>query len=495
MIIMKVQFNPKRSAVVVAASFCLAFLMIYKLILSTGLVPNADPSVDIVTATIMDSEARRITVEGQFLDRNGDAITEPGERGKAAKLLQPKAYSFLIGYNSPIYDTSGLRDRLYGDLFYGGEDGIGATVTLTTDNALQQFCYDHIGSHEGSVIVMNAHTGEVLACASRSSGEIEYDVNIIDQRYDANGDGVVNSDDPRMYSLYASYPSFFLNRATTSEDPPGSTFKMATGAAMIENGLGDYTFDDLDGTYEVAGTVVRNVMLNKDTRLTLGAGADMALAMRKSANVYFASGAVEMGARAFQETAERFLLCQPVYLDFATLKPNFDLGNMNDKALLAHTGYGQGNLKVSPLQVGMIMGAVMNEGRMMMPYLIQTITDDGEVERQTEPAAAVQTAVVEGVEQVIDETPPMQPETAETLKKYLHETALGYGLDEESYGMVYAKTGTAESTSENHIYMVAAVEDTSWGDLVVVVDRAHVSGSSSDLKGTMKDILGYLVTA
>ena len=90
----------------------------------------------------------------------------------------------------------------------------------------------------------------------------------------------------------------------------------------------------------------------------------------------------------------------------------------------------------------------------------------------------------------------MQPETAETLKKYLHATAVKqYGLDEESYGMVYAKTGTAEISRDNHIYMVAAVEDTSWGDLVVVVDRAHVNASSSDLKGTMKNILGYLVTA
>ena len=492
---MKAQFNPKRSAAVVAVCFCLTFLMIYKLILATGLIPGANPSVDIITVAIQDSEARRITVEGRFLDRNGDAITEPGDRGKPAKLLQPEAYSYLIGFNSPIYETSGLRDRLYKDLFYGGDDGIGAEVTLTTDNALQQFCYEQIGKHEGSVIVMNAHTGELLACASRSSGEIEYNVNIIDQRYDANEDGVVDNNDPRMYSLYAEYPAFFLNRATTSEDPPGSTFKIVTSTAMIENGMGDYTFDDLDGTYQVGGKTVTNVKVD-GAPMVLGPGADMALSLRKSANVYFASGAVEMGAKAFQETAERFLLCQNVRLDFATLKPNFDLGNMNNKVLLADTGYGQGKLQVSPLQVGMIMGAVMNDGQMMMPYLIQTITDDGEVERQTKPAAAVQTAVVEGIEQVVDETPPMQPETAETLKKYLHATAVKqYGLDEESYGMVYAKTGTAEISSDNHIYMVAAVEDTSWGDLVVVVDRAHVNASSSDLKGTMKNILGYLVTA
>lgn len=491
---MKAQFNPKRSAAVVATCFFLAFFMIYKLILATGLIPGANPSVDVITVAIQDSEARRITVEGRFLDRNGDAITEPGERGKSAKLLQPEAYSYLIGYNSPIYETSGLRNRLYKDLFYGGEDGIGAEVTLTTDNALQQFCYEQIGNHEGSVIVMNAHTGELLACASRSSGEIEYNVNIIDQRYDANEDGVVGDDEPRMYSLYATYPSFFLNRATTSEDPPGSTFKMATGAAMIENDLGGYTFDDLDGTYQVGGKTIKNVDVG-GSPMVLGPGADMELSLKKSANVYFASGAVELGAKAFQETAERFLLCQQVHLDFATLKPNFDLGNMNNKVLLADTGYGQGELRVSPLQVGMIMGAVMNDGQMMLPYLIQTITDDGQVERQTQPAVAVQTAEVDGVEQVIDETPPMQPETAQTLKKYLHTTALGYGLDEESYGMVYAKTGTAESASENHIYMVAAVEDTTWGDLVVVVDRAHVTGSSGDLKGTMKNILGYLVTA
>ena len=86
----------------VAVCFCLTFLMIYKLILATGLIPGANPSVDIITVAIQDSDARRITVEGRFLDRNGDAITEPGDRGTPAKLLQPEAYSYLIGYNRPI---------------------------------------------------------------------------------------------------------------------------------------------------------------------------------------------------------------------------------------------------------------------------------------------------------------------------------------------------------------------------------------------------------
>ena len=49
------------------------------------------------------------------------------------------------------------------------------------------------------------------------------------------------------------------------------------------------------------------------------------------------------------------------------------------------------------------------------------------------------------------------------LKNILHTTAEGYGLDEYNYGMVYAKTGTAECANDRiHTYMVGFTENASF---------------------------------
>ena len=471
----KIRFHPGRSAAIVAVCVCLVFFNIYSLILKTGLIPGADPKTDAITIAIQDAEARRITVEGQILDRNDDPITEPGARGKSARVLFDESYSSIIGYNSPIYETSGLRNRLYKHLFYGGEDGVGAEVRLTTDNTLQEFCYHQLGEAEGSVIIMNAATGELLACASRSSAEMGYNVNEIDKRIDTNGDGVIDDSDEviRMYDLYSQYDAFFLNRAVTAEDPPGSTFKIITSFSLIENGMKNYVYDDLDGIYEIGGKKIRNA-----GDAFYGAKVDMEKALNDSVNVYFASGAVQLGSKALLESAEKFLLTTMIELDFATLKPHFSLGSMADKVLLADTAYGQGNTRMAPLHIAMVMGAVVNDGEMMTPYLIDTITDDGEVREKGKSKVA---------------STVMDKETASQLKDMLHSTAVGYELTEDAYGIVYAKTGTAETGNKNHIYMLVGIEDTSLGDLVVLVDKAHVDESSAVLKPIMKNILGYLV--
>ncbi len=486
-----------RSAVISGICVFLTLILCYNLVIVTGLFPGASAEVDENTDILMKAAERRLTVEGQFTDRNGEAITEPGTQGKVGTILFDECYSYLIGYKNNVYGKTGLRRTLYDDLYYGGEDNQGAAVQLTTDNQLQEFCYNQIGQVEGSIIVMKANTGELLALASRS-GKLGYNANDVltvisadeaeaggvnlskHEWYDFNGeDGANREDGVYKYMLYNAQPSgYWHNSATKSEDPPGSTFKIVTAAAMIENGYGDYIFEDTDGTWELGGATIRNF-----GSYSYGT-VDMKRALIKSANVYFASGAVAMGGKALWETAQRFLLTENLELDFTTLEPRM----MNDKAdtdfltsdvKLAHTGYGQGDIRVTPLNVAMIMAAVMNEGKIMQPYVIQTITDEGVTERDTQPVLASQA---------------MQPDTAATLKKYLHATALEYGLQEDTYGVVYAKTGSAEISGSNHAYILVGVEDTNWGDLVVLVNQAHVDLRGGHLQPILEKVLSYLMT-
>lgn len=492
---MNVHFHPKRAALVLAASVTLVFLMVYNLVLDTGLIPGASPETDQRTASVTRIAKRRISVEGQIQDRNGTPITQPLGPGEGATLLYPEAYSHLIGFNSPVYGVSGLRRTLQDDLFNDKKDNIGADVTLTIDNALQNYCYSQLGDNEGSVIVMNAHTGALLACTSRSSPDIVYDINIVDNYDDRNGNGRFDEDsEERMYQIYAKYDAFFYNRSIYSADPSGSTFKIFTGAAMIENGLASYTMDDMDGTLRVGDGIVRNVETQNGI-MALGRNVSMAQAMKYSSNVYFASGALQLGNTAMQNMAHRFLLDQPIELDFTTLEANFELVE-GDAKLLADTGYGQGRLMVSPLHIVMMMSAVMNDGQMMKPYLVETVTNNGKTVRQATPEPAYP-YTVNGDEKIYDETPTISSQTAEILKGHLHETALRYGLTPQNYGQIYAKTGTAELGigQGNHIYVLAGIDNTVWGDLIVLIDRDHVQSDSGALLPAMKNILSYIATA
>ncbi len=458
----KVKFSPKRAAAMIAVICCVGFLFMHSLVNATGLFASEDSDLGKEISKAEMQEMRAITTEGIFLDWRGNAITEATEAGKPAMVCFDESYSFLIGYNSTLYGTSGLRNRYYDKIFDGGEDNVGAQVTLTTDNELQEFCYKILGPYEGSVIIMRAD-GALLACTSRSSGEVGYNVNLISQ----------NSKD--TYNKYLSYDSFFLNRSLMAADPPGSTFKIITGAAQLESGLGGFIIDDPLGYVEINGGRIHNYD-------AAPAGTDVGLekALNNSVNVYFAQAAIEMRAYNMQVMADRMLMNQPINLNFGKLYSNFDLDTMNDNYLLAQTAFGQGRTTMSPMHIAMIMNAVINDGKMMKPYLVQSIDDDGKNLETTEQVVLAE---------------PFSASTASVLKKYLHSTAEGYKYYETSYGMVYAKTGTADQANgKNHVYMLMGVEDTPVGDCVILIDRRNVTGTSSTLKSEAESILNYLLT-
>lgn len=452
-------FHSGRTASVVSSFFVLTFALMISIVVKSGLITGINSEVDEKEDSLIRSATMEITTEGNFVDCNGEPITLAEEPGREAEILFDESYSHLVGIRTPNGKVSGLRKGLFSYLFFGGDDRVGSTVRLTTNNALQEYCYQVLDKREGSVIVMDAETGALLALTSRSSAKQGYDAEMYNENYD----------------LYSGYDAMFIDRATMAEDPPGSTFKIITASAMIENGMGDYVYDDMDGVYEVNGAGIHNAGNG-----IYGPGIDLEKALNKSINVYFASAAVEMAGHELSDMAQRFLLNQEIVLDFTRLESNFDLGFSNNKSLRAQAGFGQGNTVMSPLHVAMIMGAVMNDGKIMRPYVIEQIEDDGEVCYNKE-------------EMVLSEA--IQPETAAILKEYLHSTAeVSYGYTQERYGMVYAKTGTADqSNGKNHIYMLVGLE-TEERDYVILIDSRNVDRTSSDLVDPARSIIDYLLT-
>lgn len=461
----KVKFHANRAAGFCTAIVTYSLLLVINITMASGLIPGLSPEIDKQQEVLIRRETMDITVEGQFVDRNGDPITEPGGPGEIATIIEDECYSYLVGYRTQKRDLSGLRKQLMSYLFFGGTDGVGSRITLTTDNGLQSYCYGILGNREGSVIVMDAKTGELLAFTSRSSAKMGYDADL----YTKN------------YNEYNSYPAFWYNRSTMTEDPPGSTFKIITSAALLENGMGGYIYDDLDGSYEVDGGAIHNAYGK-----IYGAGVDMEKALNKSVNVYFSSAAVDLGAHRLNSILSKFRFNEYIVTDFGRIKSTFKMKDMSSKGELAQAGYGQGSLAMSPLHIAMVMGTVLNDGVMTTPYVIQEIYDDG-VDRIGE---------IHQAETVSRDTRVFSSETAATLKQYLHSTAISdsYGFTEEKFGMVYAKTGTADLTNgKNHAYMLIGLE-TEARDYAILIDVRNADVTSGSLKNSAVAILEYILS-
>ena len=429
----------KKQAVVIAITMCLATFLSLFLIRKSGLVKGADKEVDDSVISDNHDIERNKLKEGILSDRNGFQITAKQEESRLATCLYPEAYN-IIGVSSSIYNKSGLRLLWENELF--NEDDI--EIRLTTDNNLQRLCYDMLEGRKGSIVVMDNQTGDILAMANRPDKQISYNVNTVDDKWNQyQKDG------------------FLLNHAL-AEDAPGSTFKIITGDSLLENGLGDYTFEDT-GDYHGIPNAGNAVYGNLDLRT----------AMKYSSNTYFASAGDQLGGKKLETTAKEFLIGTGVIqTDFGMIESNFDLEYYQDDYLIRSAAYGQGKTLISPVQMCMIISTV-ETGRMLLPHIMKSKTINDETFMNPEGTI------------LKDE---FDCEALHSLKEILQETADHYGFDDEICGgRVVAKTGTAEHNNGlNHIYMVAANERFS-----VVISVEETEEMSYELVHEAQQIFEY----
>lgn len=373
-------------------------------------------------------------VRGSILDRNGEALAWSDKAGGERYYSSGSSSSNLIGYYSKIYGTSGLEARYHTVLTHSAssqKNKRGADVTLTLDKDLQNLAYEQIKDFTGSVVVLNARTGEILAMTSSpayEAGSLEEDWEKINSR-----EGV------------------FLSNAFQNPVAPGSVFKLITSKAILEHHLEKKKVED-EGELKINGQTIRNY--NGTAYGTL----DWEEGFVKSSNVYFMSMALAMGGQVLNDAAEDFLLGQDIELDFTTLHSTWNLESYEDN-MIAATAFGQGNTLITPLQMAMITQSVAKDGEMMKPYLVSSVVNaKGKTKEK-------------GRQEVLTKT--MKPETAKKIRQAMTEAGEDYELariGEQAYEIA-AKTGTAQrGDGTNNAWLVtfAPAEDPQY---VIVVNR------------------------
>lgn len=224
-----------------------------------------------------------------------------------------------------------------------------------------------------------------------------------------------------------------LNRAIRQTYPPGSTFKIVTAAAALD----ERVVTDAD-----AATDTPSPYVLPGTRTTLPneargcENASLADAIRVSCNTVMAHLGVEVGLDGMVETAEKFGFNDAgLRIPSGVARSNFDTDMSDDQ--LALSSIGQFNTTATPLQMAMVASAVANGGDLRRPHLVDRITtNDGDTVRQerSEPYER-----------------PMNPATAVQLQRMMVDvvengTGSNAAIDGATVG---GKTGTAQHGVDN----------------------------------------------
>ena len=381
---------------------------------------------------IKQAEHEKITVEGDFVDRNGAVIMNPTEVNVKNSTYVDLAYSYILGYNHPSLGKSGLR-KIYRDHLYDDNDTKkGGTVQLTIDDFMQKKAHSLLKNNNlaGSVIVLDVKTGELLVLASRRKAD-----------YDLNGFNNEKYDAYKEVGDARGRKNMFSNPATADMDAPGSVYKVVTSCAAIDNGLQDFVYTDT-GLLEVGGAKIRNAFSNPKGEQNLPQ------ALATSTNTYFASLSLALGEKAMKDTAEKFLIGQNINLGFATLKSQIEFDGRESN--LAMIGFGQGALAVSPLHLAMIGQSIVNDGTMVEPVLVKALhSTDGRIVFEDNGRKFLAQNL--GIDTAVKVKGMMRGVTEHNFPRFFD-----YAPN------VYCKTGTADLDDKrniNHAYLLCATDD------------------------------------
>ncbi len=289
----------------------------------------------------------------------------------------------------------------------------GGDLTLTIDRFIQRVAEQELDAaiekykaDGGTVIVMDPYTGELLGIASKPSFSLEK-LDILD---------------PGNAELYR-------NRAITDLYEPGSTFKVITMAAALNEGL-----VNRNTTYYDGGPVVKyGTTINTWNGGHYGM-QNMTDLLVTSNNVGASWVSDLLGPDRFYDYVKRFGFGQPTNIGLSgeaigQLRTNKDSGW--SPIDLTTNSYGQG-ISVTPLQLTTAFAAVANGGTLMRPVVVKKIEADG-VTRGVRPVE---------VRRVLDEK--IMPE----LWAMMHEAAERGSPPSKVAGFkVAGKTGTADIPS------------------------------------------------
>ena len=238
----------------------------------------------------------------------------------------------------------------------------GAELQLTIDAKLQNFAQARLGEESASAVVMDIHTGDLLACASAPS----FDPNLFVRGISVPDYRVLTEDDHRPLATKTVQGTY----------PPGSTFKMLVAIAAVEAGV----ITPGETVYCPGHRVLGNRRFHCWKRGGHG-WMDMHDSLVQSCDVYYYELAERVGIERIAAMARRFGLGQRFDLPLSAvaegLMPDKDWkrARRGEPWMVGdslNSSIGQGFVLASPMQLA-VMTARLATGEAIHPRLVKSI--------------------------------------------------------------------------------------------------------------------------
>ena len=405
-------------------------------------------------------------------------------------------YGLEAYYEKELEGQSGLvissKDQAENDMLYTYEQYFaaknGSDLTLTLDTTIQYYLEKGIESmvdkfsaaNGASGIVMDAKTGGILAMASYPNYDLNDFLTVSDQTLQERierGESTVAD----MQLLQ------WRNKALNDTYEPGSTFKILTLSAALEEGVVDKTTTvNCGGSVNISGYTIHCSNKNGHGLQTL------VQSVGNSCNPAFINYGLRIGSEKFYEYMRSFGLMNTTGIDLGGEAVGVFAADSSFTQLdLACYAFGQ-NFTVTPLALIAAQAACVNGGYLHTPYLVERITDsDGNVTYRHDDTP---------VRQVISE------ETSATVRECLeYVVASGTGKNGQVAGYrIGGKTGTADKGQTGDVvvsFLCFAPADDPQVIMLITMDTpsratgTYVSGGNMvapTASTVMAEILPYL---
>ena len=340
----------------------------------------------------------------------------------------------------------------------------GGSVTLTIDPRVQDAAFQGVqalgADAKAAVVALEPSTGKILGMVSNPTYDpnqlATHDLEASEQAYER-----LNSDPDRP----------MVNRALQEILPPGSTFKLVTATAALEEGY--------DPDSQVPGQASLDLPQTDKDLPNDGGGScggdqiSLTQALMVSCNVAFGHLGLELGEDALREQAEKFGFGSRYVEDISPQAVSV-FPEEAEGPFAAYSAIGQYEVAASVLQMAQVTATIANGGQGMVPYLVDEVrAPDLSVLDKTSSEEMPQRA--------------MSSSSAADLTEMMVATVeSGTGTTAQiANTQVAGKTGTAQSAADRPPYAwfvsFAPADDPQVAVAVVVEDagvaRDAISGS------------------
>ncbi len=240
----------------------------------------------------------------------------------------------------------------------------GKDITLSIDYDLQNKVYSEMSGEKGAATAVNPKTGEVIAMVSAPSYDSNTFTTYISKTQEAKWEETNHADEINRFNKTYS---------------PGSTMKLLTSIIGLENGVINPSEEkDIQGLTWQKDSSWGNY---KITRVTdPGKAVNLKDAVNHSDNIYYAQVALDLGSEKFINGLKNFGIGEELTFEYPIENSQISNdGEINRDILLADTGYGQGEVMVTPLNIALFYSTLSNEGNMMQPRLVISENSEAKV--------------------------------------------------------------------------------------------------------------------